>query len=330
MKNNKEKINSQITRIYNRIKSAYYKPIDIPNFNPNDYISVEQFIKILSVIYLKSDRHFNSYKPLSYTEIPLGCVNSSGYGYLYIPRTDYYISKSNCYRFVEYAHNAIIQIALQLKNNSNKKTYVIDLRCNSGGLLMLFIACLFPFIKTRGLLGQGIDVNGNIQCEHHISENEFYVKDAHGNKFINMRATPRNISKAKLKQTDIINYGFKIQPDEHVRQYKSIIVNDYVPESEDYGGFKIQYPVIEFDEIVILVDHGSGSASEFMTSILGAEGAKIYGSKTVGIVTQNISFQEEDNLIILPTYLFKNSKGQTFPDGITPESEVSDEYLPRL
>lgn len=321
--------NKQIVRIYNRIRNAYYKNIEIPGFNPNDYISVEQFIKILSVMYLKCDRHFNSYKPMTYTEVPLGCVNSAGHGYLYIPRTDYYMTKANCYRFIEYAHNAIIQVALRLRDKSNK-TYIIDLRCNSGGLLVLFIACLFPFFKTRGLLGQGIDSNGTVKCEHYISDNEFYVKDSNDSKFIRLQATPRDISKATKKQGDIINSGSKIQPDTHIREYKSIIVNDYIPETEDYDGLKIQYPKIEFDQIVVLVDHGSGSASEFMTSMLSAEGAKVYGSKTIGIVTQNISFNEGNNLIVLPTYLFKNKSGETYPDGITPDGIVPDQYLPRI
>jgi hypothetical protein len=323
-----ENKNIQITKLYDIIKSSYYKHINIDNFNPNHYISVEQFIKILSVMHLKSDRHFNSYKPISYTEVPLGCVNASGNGYLYIPRTDYYLSKANCYRFVEYAHIALVQIALQLQNKPNK-TYVIDFRCNSGGLLMLFVACIFPFIKSRGKLGEGIDINGKVKYEHHISDNEFYVKDSNNNKFIRIEATPRNPLKATLKKTSIINYGCKLQPDTHIREYKSIIVNDYIPESEDYGGFKIQYPKIEFDNLVILVDHGSGSASEFMTSILHAEGAQIYGSKTIGIVTQNISIREEDNLIILPTCLFRNIKNETYPDGITPDnSEIPTDYLP--
>lgn len=327
-----ENKNAAITHLYNKIQSMYYKPIVIDNFNPDNYICVDHFLKILSVMYLKCDRHFNSYRPISYTEVPLGCVNSNGYGYLYIPRTDYYLSKANCYRFVECAHNALVQISRKLHDSPNK-TYVIDLRCNAGGLLMIFIACIFSFIKTRGLLGKGIDAQGNTKYEHHISDTEFYVS-SYGHKFIHIDATPRDISHTVTQVKDatrkIYNSDVRLKPDVHNRQMKSIIVNDYVPDSEDYGGFKICYPRIEFNRVVVLVDHGSGSASEFITSMLKAEGAEIYGSKTMGIVTQNISFQENGVEVVLPTCLFKNSKDETFPDGITPSGPVPDEFLPRL
>lgn len=328
-----ENKNAIITRIYNKIQSIYYKPISVDNFDPNDYICVDHFLKILSVMYLKSDRHFNSYKPISYTEVPLGCVNSSGHGYLYIPRTDYYLSKANCYRFVECAHNALVQIAMKLKNKQNK-TYIIDLRCNAGGLLMIFVACIFSFIKTRGKIGEGIDAQGNIKYEHHISDTEFYVKDSSGNKFIHIDAKPRDISNAKISNEQIYNSNTRLKADVHTRQLKSIIVNDYIPDSENYDNFSICYPRIDFTKLVVLVDHGSGSASEFMTSILKAEGAEIYGSKTIGIVTQNISFREDDVTVILPTCLFKNSAGEIFPEGIDPNQwqhgNIPVEYLPRI
>lgn len=326
-----EKKNEDILRIYNKIRSIYYKPIDIDNFDPNDYISCEHFIKILSVMYLKCDRHFNSYKPLSYTEVPLGCITSSGHGYLYIPRTDYYLSKANCYRFVECAHNAIVQIARRLPGSP---TYIIDLRCNTGGLLMLFVACLYPFIKSRGKIGEGIDSNGNVKYEHNISDTEFYVKELSNNsKFIRIEAEPRIINTSQSgsqNNKEIYNSNIRLKADIHQRQLKSIIVNDYVPESQNYDGFKICYPRINFGRLVILVDHGSGSASEFMTSILKAEGAEVYGSKTIGIVTQNISFHEDDITVVLPTCLFKNKKGETYPDGIMPNENIPTEYLPRM
>jgi len=227
-------------------------------------------------------------------------------------------------------------------------TYIIDLRCNTGGLLMLFVACIYSFIKSRGKIGEGIDINGNVKYEHYISDTEFYVKEMSNNsKFIHIEAEPRIINPSQVSPisqasnsnsvNQIYNSDIRLKADIHPRQLKSIIVNDYVPESQNYDGFKICYPRINFSRLIVLVDHGSGSASEFMTSILKAEGAEIYGSKTIGIVTQNISFHEGDVTIVLPTCLFKNIKDETYPDGIEPNASNSSnklgiptEFLPHI
>lgn len=317
--------NNNIREVYNLIRNNYYKEIEIPNFNPDDYISIDHFLKIISVMYLKNDRHFNAYKPIYYTEVPLGCVNSHNQGYLYIPRTDYYMSKETCYRFIECAHRAISQLKIR-----NIRDYVIDLRCNSGGLILLFIGCLCSFIKTRGVLGTGIDSKGNEKYKYFLTDNEFYA--ANGNdKFASLKIKPKHITdKVQKKDEEIFNSNTKIKPDIHTRQLKSMIINDYVPDMEDYDGMSITYPLIEFDNITVLVDHGSGSASEYITSILKAEGARVCGYKTIGIVTQNISITHNDVHIVMPTCLFKNKNNETFPDGVTPEIEgIPDQYLPK-
>jgi len=316
----------EINALYQNIRASYYKDLVIPNFNPDDYISVEHFLKIISVMYIKNDRHFNVYKPLYYFEVPLGRINSHNQGYLYIPRTDYYISLTKCYRFIECAHKAIIQMSLK-----GVKDYVIDLRCNSGGLILLFVACMYPFIKSRGVIGTGIDSNGKPKYKYILEDNEFKVENE-SICFASLTAQarqPTGKSNYDVNEEGIINANFTIQPDEHTRQHKSIIVNDYIPEDQNYDGMSICYPMVPVQNITVLVDHGSGSASEYITSILKAEGAKICGYKTIGILTQNTSFKHGNTTVILPTCLFKNTKGEVYPDGITPDIEgIPDIYLP--
>lgn len=315
--------NSDITKIYQTIRNTYYKDLEIPNFNPDDYISIEHFLKIISVMYIKNDRHFNVYKPMAYFEVPLGRINSHNQGYLYIPRTDYYISLANCYRFIECAHRAIIQMSSQ-----GIKDFVVDLRCNSGGLILLFIACVYSFIKSRGVIGTGVDANGNTKYEYILEDTEFKANNDSFT-FASFKATPKNIIKPQTVKDDIINSNITIQPSEHTRISKSIIVNDYIPEDQNYEGMKICYPVIPVNNVTVLVDHGSGSASEYVTSILKAEGAKICGYKTIGILTQNTSFKQGNTTVILPTCLFKNTKGEVYPDGIMPDIEgIPEMYLP--
>lgn len=315
--------NKKINELYELIKNNYCFEININNFNPNDYISYEHFLKILCINYLKNDRHFNIYKPLNYYEVPIGRINKYGNGYIYMPRTDYYITRELLYEYINNMHYVIITMA-----KNGVRNYILDLRCNSGGLIILFMGCVLPFIRSRGLLMKGINKDNEVKYEYHLEDDRFYACNE-SNIFVELQYEKRDINPGKIKVNEIIKYNTKFKPTEHIRNYKSIIANDFVPETETYENIKIGCPNIDFDSITILVDCGTGSAAEYLTSIFKAENAQIFGTKTIGILSQNQTYHYEQTLIILPVCYIMNAKGEIFKNGITPEiSEIPKEYLP--
>lgn len=136
MDNNKK--NSKILQIFKKIKE--HSVDDYPDeIDPNKYLSVEQFIRILTFTY--GDKRFGT----SLKENIQVAINKHKYGIIVLPSSKAFNDDEN----------KIYELSKMLKKMDSKvKGWVIDLRSNTGG--NLFIFALFTLIFIPG------DYNGLI------------------------------------------------------------------------------------------------------------------------------------------------------------------------
>ena len=131
-----EKYQKDILNFYEKLKNQSAIKID-DKINPREYVSFEQFIKIINIKYY--DCFFSFFDSLK-NESPFVKLNKYNYGYVYLPS-------------IEYEHiNKFYNDIKRFDQKYEPKKWIIDLRGNYGGLIQSHIEIIIPFIKIKGRL----------------------------------------------------------------------------------------------------------------------------------------------------------------------------------
>lgn len=154
------KKNNQIIKMFETIRESSILEYD--EINPNEYISVDHFLRIFNAKY-HGDIQLPNF------EGPAVTVNKSGYGYVVLPPSDCFDNN------MDYIYK-ISQDIVKLDNKV--KGWVIDLRCNGGGSIMVFMLFALIFIPSEyeGLLFSMIKDSDDILFDLSVYNGTLYMR----------------------------------------------------------------------------------------------------------------------------------------------------------
>ena len=124
------KKNTQIMKAFDKIRE--FSILEYPDIDPNNYISLEHFLRLFN-------QKYHSPAVLQTLEMPEVTINSHGYGYVVFPSSSSFNNDSNI----------IYKLSKQLSKIENKvKGWIIDLRGNGGGNIFIFSLFALIFIPS--------------------------------------------------------------------------------------------------------------------------------------------------------------------------------------
>lgn len=193
------KKNKDILKIFNIMKNLSI--LEYEDIDPEEYISVEHFLRIISYKY---NKYSNS---LSYPETIQYRINRNNYCVICIPSLDY----NNT------THSMIYELSKKLvKIDKDIKGWVIDLRSNTGGVGILFMLFMMIFIDTdyNGLLYSIKKDNDEIIHDCTVDNNILYTRNIY-QQYVH-KISLSNLERVKNKKIKILIDNYSASGAEYV------------------------------------------------------------------------------------------------------------------